>query len=56
MNKTVKKLLAEDKFVPEMYFRQPEFNYSACGPLTRNKERIQKFKEKEDWRYVYQCF
>ena len=28
----------------EMHLRQPEFTYSACGPFTKNKERIQKFK------------
>ena len=27
----------------EMYLRQPEFTYSACGPFTNNKKRIQKF-------------
>ena len=41
----IKFLLAGDKFMPEMYLRQPEFKYSACGPFTKNKERIQKFKE-----------
>ena len=33
-------LLAGDKFMPEMDLRQPGFIYSACGPLTKNKERI----------------
>ena len=28
--------------MPEMHLRQPQFVYSACGPFTRNKERIQK--------------
>ena len=23
--------------------KQPGFNYSACGPFTKNKERIEKF-------------
>ena len=36
-------LLAEDKFMPEMNLKQPGFTYSACGPYTRNKERIEKF-------------
>ena len=36
-------LLAGDKFIPEMYLRQPGFMHSACGPFTKNKERIQKF-------------
>ena len=38
-------LLAGNKFMPEMHLRQPGFTYSACGPFTRNKEKIQKFKE-----------
>ena len=29
--------------MPEMYLKQSEFTYSACGPLTKNKEIIQKF-------------
>ena len=32
--------------------KQPGFTYSACGPFTKNKERIQKFKETEDTGYV----
>ena len=40
----IKFLLAGDKFMPEMYLRQPEFTHSACGPFTKSKERIQKFK------------
>ena len=28
--------------------------YSACGPFTKKKERIQKFKETGDSRYIYQ--
>ena len=31
--------------MPEMHLKQPGLTYSACGPLTKNKERIQKFKE-----------
>ena len=40
--------------MPEMHLRQPGFTYSPCGPLTKNKERIQKFKETGDSRYIYQ--
>ena len=55
MNEIVNKiLLAGDKFMPEMHLRQPGFTYSAYGPFTKNKERIQKFKETVDSRYVYQ--
>ena len=38
-------LLVVDKFVPEMRLKQPGFTYSACGPFTRNKERIEKFMQ-----------
>ena len=31
----------------EMHLRQPGFTYSVCGPFIKNKERVQKFKEKE---------
>ena len=34
--------------MPETYLRQPGFTYSTCGPFTKNKERIQKFKETRD--------
>ena len=47
MNEIVNKvLLAGDKFMAEMHLKQPGlFTYSACGSFTKNKERIQKFKE-----------
>ena len=38
---------------PEMHLRQPKFTYSACGPFTKNKERIQKFKETVDTKHIY---
>ena len=40
--------------MPEMHLRQPRFTCSACGAFTKNKERIQKFKETGDSRYIYQ--
>ena len=46
-------LLAGDKFMSEMHLKQPGFTYSACGPFTKNKERIQKFKETGDTSYIY---
>ena len=46
-------LLAGDKFVPEIHLKQPRFTYSACGPFTKNKERIRKFKETGDICYIY---
>ena len=52
-------LLAGDKFMLEMYLKQPTalgkpgFIYSACGPFTKNKKRIDKFKETGDTNYIY---
>ena len=37
-----------------MHLRRPVFTYSTCGRFTKNKERIQKFKETGDSRYIYQ--
>ena len=46
MNEIVKKvLLLGDKFMPEMHLKQLGFTYSACGPFTKNKERIEKFMQ-----------
>ena len=54
MNNIINKfLLAGDKFMPEMHLRQPQFVYIACGPFTRHKERINKFKQTGDTRYIY---
>ena len=39
--------------MPELHLKQPGFTYSACGPFTKNKERIQKFKETGDTEYLY---
>ena len=53
MNEIVHKfLLAGDKFMPDMHLKQPGFTYSTCGPFTKNKERIQKFKQRGDSRYL----
>ena len=54
MNNIINKfLLAGDKFMPEMHLRQPQFTCSACGPFTKHKQRIQKFKETGDTNYIY---
>ena len=55
MNEIVNKfLLPGDKFMPEMHFRETGLTYSASGSFTKNKKRMQKFKESENSRYVYQ--
>ena len=54
MNEIVNKvLLACNKCMPEMHLKQSGFTYSACGPFTKNKERIQKFKETGDTSHIY---
>ena len=48
MNEIVNKsLLAEDKFMPETYLRQPGFTYRSCGTFTKSKERIKKLKKQK---------
>ena len=47
-------LLAGDKFMPETHLKQSGFTYSACGPFTKDKEKIRKFQETGDLRYIYQ--
>ena len=34
-------------------FKQPGFTYSACGPFTWNKERIEKFVQTGNTDFVY---
>ena len=41
-------------FMTEMHLRQPGFAYSACASFTKNKERIEKFNETWNSRYIYQ--
>ena len=54
MNEIINKLLlAGDKFMPEMHLRQPDFTYSACGPFTKNKERIEKFIRSGNTDFIY---
>ena len=54
MNNIIDKfLLPGDNFMSEMHLRQPQFTYSACGPFTKHKQRIQKFKETGDTNYIY---
>ena len=54
MNEIVNKfLLTGDKFKPKMHLKQPGFTYNACGPFTKNKERIQIFTETGDTSYIH---
>ena len=54
MNEIVNKfLVVGDKFMPEMNLKQPGFNYSARGPFTKNKERIEKFVQTGNANFIY---
>ena len=39
--------------MPELHFKQPRFTYSACEPFTKHRERIQKFRETGNLKYLY---
>ena len=54
MNKFVSKfLLTADKFIPELHLKQPGFTYSACGPFSKHRERIKKFREPANLKHLY---
>ena len=54
MNEIVNKfLLVSDKFMLEMHLKQSGFTYSACGPSTKNKERIEKFMKTGNADFIY---
>ena len=54
MNSIVNKfLLAGNTFMPELHLKQPGFTYSACGPFTKNKERIEKFMQTWNTDFIY---
>ena len=54
MNKIINKfLLTGDKFMPELQLKQPRFTFSVCGPFTKDRERIKKFRETGYLKHVY---
>ena len=46
-------LLVGDKLMPEMLLKQPGFTFGACGPFTKNKERIKKFMQTRNTDFIY---
>ena len=46
-------LVVGDKFMPGMHLKQPGFTYSACGPFTKNKEKIEKFMQAGNTDFIY---
>ena len=54
MNEIVKTfLLVGDKFIPGMHLKQLGFTWSACGPFTINKKRIEKFMQTGKTNFIY---
>ena len=39
--------------MPEMHSKQLGFTYSACGPFTKNKEKIEKFMQTGNTDLIY---
>ena len=46
MNETINKIMP-DIYYAGNAFKQPGFTHSACGPFTKNKERIKKLRKQE---------
>ena len=46
-------LLTGNKLISDIQLRQPGFTCSACRLFTKNKKRMQKFKETRKSRYIY---
>ena len=57
MNKINNKcVLTGDKFIPELHLKQKGFTYSTCRPFTKNREKIQKFREISSLKYLYRKY
>ena len=55
MNEIVNRfLLVGDKFMSEMHLKQPGFTYSACGPSTKSKEKIETFMQTGNINFIYE--
>ena len=39
--------------MPEIHLKQPGFTYSAFGPFTKSKERIEKFMQTRYTVFIY---
>ena len=39
--------------MPELHLKQPGFTYSACGPLTKHRERIKKIRKTGILKHLY---
>ena len=39
--------------MPQIHLKQPGFTYSACGPFTKSKERIEKCMQTGNTYFTY---
>ena len=39
--------------MPEIHLKKPGFTYTACGKLTKSKERIKKVMQTANTNYIY---
>ena len=46
-------LLMGNNFLREIHLKQPGFIYSACGPFTKSKERIEKIIQTGNTYFIY---
>ena len=54
MNKIIHKLLfTGDKFMSELHLKEPRFTYSSCRPFTEHREKVQRFRETDNLKYLY---
>ena len=55
INKIINKFLltGDQKFMPELDLKQSEFKYRGCGPFTKHRERVLKFRKTGNLRDLY---
>ena len=54
MKKIINKfLLSGEKFMPELYLKQPGLTYTAWGSFNKYWERIQKFREIGNLKHLF---
>ena len=47
-------MITWDKFISVIRLKQPGFTHNTSAPFTKNKEKIQNFKESGDSQYIHQ--
>ena len=45
--------MTRDRFIQELHLKQPGFTYSASGPFTKHRERIEKFRATGNLKHLY---